>query len=291
MVLDMAKPKNKKSTIWPRMRGRDAPRKWTLKVNILQAFTIDFSEIQFVVNHNSQSDGQNKSAKSWTNLQKKIIHIVSLLRKRQDTKDNGISPWTNQAKMGLWNFDPIFELLSLWKTVYTTSQANNARIRTGIAGTWAELRRSRFLHLVVIYWICWGSPAGYPLSRVSLSVKVSRFLIFITVSMRYDAVPYCGLLFSCRQMTGELVSWIRKWKRAWHLFEIPSSCPATRKERRPFTWTTRRCGYGSEFLLPQLHCFAPQATAKAVSGTWWLSWGLSWWYQTLPCRRWSAWTE
>ena len=27
-------------------------------------FTIDFSEIQFVVNHNSQSDGQNKSAKS-----------------------------------------------------------------------------------------------------------------------------------------------------------------------------------------------------------------------------------
>ena len=33
-------------------------------MNILQVFTIDFSEIRFIVNHNSQSDGQNKSAKS-----------------------------------------------------------------------------------------------------------------------------------------------------------------------------------------------------------------------------------
>ena len=42
------------------MRGRDAARKLTLKVDILLVFTIDFSEIQFIVNHNSQSDGQNK---------------------------------------------------------------------------------------------------------------------------------------------------------------------------------------------------------------------------------------
>ena len=40
---------------------------------ILQVFTIDFSEIQFIVNHNSQSDGQNKSAKRLTNLEKKTI--------------------------------------------------------------------------------------------------------------------------------------------------------------------------------------------------------------------------
>ena len=99
MVLDMARPKNKQSTIWPGMRGRDAARKLTLKVNILQVFTIDFSEIQFIVNHNSQSDGQNKSAKSGMNLHKKTIHIVSLQRKRKDTKDNGILPWTKQAKM------------------------------------------------------------------------------------------------------------------------------------------------------------------------------------------------
>ena len=66
MVLDMAEPKNKNSTIKPEMRGRDAARKLTLKVENLLVFTIGFSEIQFIVNHNSQSDGQNKSAKSWT---------------------------------------------------------------------------------------------------------------------------------------------------------------------------------------------------------------------------------
>ena len=71
MVLDMAEPKNKENTTWLGMRGRDAVRKSTPKVNILQVFTIDFSEIQFIVNHNSQSDGQNKSAKSGMNLQKK----------------------------------------------------------------------------------------------------------------------------------------------------------------------------------------------------------------------------
>ena len=92
MVLGMAKPMYKKSTVRLGMPGRDAVRKSTLKVNILQAFTIDFSEIQFIVNHNSQSDGQNKSAKSGMNLQKKTIPIISLQRKRKDTKDNGILP-------------------------------------------------------------------------------------------------------------------------------------------------------------------------------------------------------
>ena len=72
------------------MRGRDAVRKSTPKVNILQEFTIDFSEIQFIVNHNSQSDGPNKSAKSGTNLRKKTILVNSLQRKGEDTKDNGI---------------------------------------------------------------------------------------------------------------------------------------------------------------------------------------------------------
>ena len=92
MVLDTARPRYKENTTWLGMRGRDAARKLTLKVDILQVFTIDSSEIQFIVNHNSQSDGQNKSAKSWTNLQKKTIHIVSLQVKRKDTQDNGILP-------------------------------------------------------------------------------------------------------------------------------------------------------------------------------------------------------
>ena len=69
-MLDMAKPKYNESTTW---LGRDAVRKSTLKVNILQVFPIDFSEIQFIVNHNSQSDGQNKSEKSGMNLHKKTI--------------------------------------------------------------------------------------------------------------------------------------------------------------------------------------------------------------------------
>ena len=99
MVLDMARPKNKESTTRLGMRGRDAVRKLTLKVNILQAFTIDFSEIQFVMNHNSQSDGQNRSAQSGINFQKKTIHIISLQRKGEDAKDNGFLLWTKQAKM------------------------------------------------------------------------------------------------------------------------------------------------------------------------------------------------
>ena len=127
MVLDMARPKYKTSTIWLGMRGRDAVRKSTLKMNFLQVFTIDFSEIQFIMKHNSQSDGQNKSAKSGMNLQKKTIHFISLQRKGKDTKDNGILLWTKQAKMGLWNFDMILEPLSRWKIVYTTDQENKLK--------------------------------------------------------------------------------------------------------------------------------------------------------------------
>ena len=107
----MAKPKNKQSTTWPGMRGRDAARELILKVDNLQVNTIDFSEIQFVVNHISQSDRQNESAKSGMFLHKKTIHIVSNQRRRKDTKDNGILLWTKQAKMGLWKFDLIFELV------------------------------------------------------------------------------------------------------------------------------------------------------------------------------------
>ena len=90
----MARPKYKESTTWLGMRGRDACCKKvdSLKVNILQVCTIDFSETKFIVNHNSQPDGQNKSAKSGMNLQKKTTHIVSLHLKRKDTKYKGILP-------------------------------------------------------------------------------------------------------------------------------------------------------------------------------------------------------
>ena len=61
-VLDTTKPKYKESTIWPGMRGRDAAIELTLKVYILQFFTISFFETKSIVNHNSQLAGQNQSA-------------------------------------------------------------------------------------------------------------------------------------------------------------------------------------------------------------------------------------
>ena len=111
MVLDMARPKYKKSTTWLGMRGRDAVRKSTLKMNVLQVFTIDFSEFQFIVNHNSQSDGQNKSAKSGIHLKKKTMHIISLQRKRKIPRTM-VSYSEQCRKNGRWNFDPILESLS-----------------------------------------------------------------------------------------------------------------------------------------------------------------------------------
>ena len=51
----------------------------------------------------------------------------SLQRKGEDTKDNGILLWTKKAKMGLWNFDLIFEPLSWWKIAYTTNQENQLK--------------------------------------------------------------------------------------------------------------------------------------------------------------------
>ena len=69
-------------------------------MNILQVFTIDFSEIQFIVNHNSQSDGQNKSAKRWDELtQEDHTYRLTPEEFRENTKDNGILLWTKQAKI------------------------------------------------------------------------------------------------------------------------------------------------------------------------------------------------
>ena len=108
MVLDTAKPKNRKSTILPGMRGGDAARKLTLKVDISQVFTIDFSEIQFIVNHISQSDGQKKSAKRWTNLQKKSTRITSLQRNFQKYKGPWYVTLYKSGENGLMRLRPDF---------------------------------------------------------------------------------------------------------------------------------------------------------------------------------------
>ena len=128
MVLDTARPRYKENTTWLGMCGRGAVRKSTPKVNILQVFTTDFSEIQFIVNHNSQSDGQNKSAKSGMNLHKKTIHIVSHSRGKEKIPRTMVCySDKKQAKMGLWSFDLITEPLSWWKIAYTTNQENQLK--------------------------------------------------------------------------------------------------------------------------------------------------------------------
>ena len=54
MVLDTARPRYKENTTWLGMRGRDAARKSTPKVNITKVFTIVFSETKSIVNRNSK---------------------------------------------------------------------------------------------------------------------------------------------------------------------------------------------------------------------------------------------
>ena len=127
MVLDTARLKFKERNILLGMRGRDVARKSTLKVNIFTCihdrFLRDpvYRESQFAIGWTGQS------AKSGTNLQKKTIHIVSLQRKREDTKDKVMLLRTKQAKLGLWNFDLITEPLTRWKIVYTTNQENQLK--------------------------------------------------------------------------------------------------------------------------------------------------------------------
>ena len=72
------------------MRGRGAARKSTPKVDILQVFTNDFSEIWFIVNHNSQSDGQNKKCKEWNELAKEdqTYHLTPEERRRNQGQWN-----------------------------------------------------------------------------------------------------------------------------------------------------------------------------------------------------------
>ena len=117
MVLDTARPKYKESTVWPGMRGRDAVRNSTPKVNIPQVFTIDFSEIQFIVNHNSQSDGQNQSAKSGMILAKEDTWHTKSSRGKEKTQRTMV-----RQNWAVWSFDLITEPLSWWNIAYTTNQ-------------------------------------------------------------------------------------------------------------------------------------------------------------------------
>ena len=84
-------------------------------------FTIDFSEIQFIVNHNSQSNGQNKCAKRWTNSQKNTYDLSTELERYQ-----GQCHFTLN-KSEKWAFETTIRFSSCCfslRTVSTTSQSN-----------------------------------------------------------------------------------------------------------------------------------------------------------------------
>ena len=111
------------------MRGRDAERELTLKVNMLQVF-------MSLSNHNSKLAGPSKSALRWTSWHSKITRSVSLKRNPKDTKDNGISSRIMQARTSLCDFDRIFELQSLSKTVFIVNQVRKLQSQYLRVNTW-----------------------------------------------------------------------------------------------------------------------------------------------------------
>ena len=125
MVLDMARHgKYKKSIIKLGMRGRDAVGRSTLKENILQVFTIDFSEIresQLAIGWTEQE------CKEWDELAQEnhTYHLTPEEKKRY--QGQWYLSLHKACKNGLWNFDLIFEPLSRWKIVYTTNQENKLK--------------------------------------------------------------------------------------------------------------------------------------------------------------------
>ena len=80
-----------KSTIWLGMRGKYAVKNWTLKMDILWDIHDRFlkdricRESQLVIGWTEQK------CIEWDELAEED-HVVSLQRKRKDTKENGISP-------------------------------------------------------------------------------------------------------------------------------------------------------------------------------------------------------
>ena len=131
------------------------------------------NELDSEVAGSSKDTQQNKSAKSGMNLHKKTTHIISLWRKRRDTKDNGISLETKQGNMGLWNFDLILEPLSWWKIVYTTHHENKLKSVS------VQINKDDGIHLQ-------AHCGGTSLNGIG-SVLISNFWIdFVTVGFVYS---------------------------------------------------------------------------------------------------------
>ena len=111
MVLDTVKLKNRKSTILPGMRGRDATE-----------------ELHFTGIHDrylrDQVCRESQLTIGWT--EQKCIEIEELAKQdhtyRLSEEDNGISPRISPVETRICDFDQIFELQSLSTTVFIVKQ-------------------------------------------------------------------------------------------------------------------------------------------------------------------------
>ena len=137
MVLDTAKLKNRKSTILPGMRGRDAAKELTLKVNISAwnawkrcCKNVDIQGGHFTGIHDrflrDRVYRESQLLVGWTEHKCKEMDELA-----QHNHTYHLSTEEFQRYQGQWyltlnksgkNGDPIFELQSLSKIVYTTSQ-------------------------------------------------------------------------------------------------------------------------------------------------------------------------
>ena len=149
-------------------------------MNILQVFTIDFSEIQFIVNHNSQSDGPNKSAKSGTNLRKKTILVNSLQRKEKIQRTMISYSKQSRQKMGLWNFDLITKPLSWWTIVHTTNQENQLKNLSIQVNRDEYNKDKRFLRRLLLQRPSW------PTCRMAILAFISKFLVVVRIRMELE---------------------------------------------------------------------------------------------------------
>ena len=169
-------------------------------------FTIDFSEIQLIVNLSSQSDGQKKSAKSGMNLQKKTIHIISLQRKRKDTKDagkNGPMKLRSDFRAAVLMKNRLHhESGEQWRASLSRSTKTMAFIfkHIVVGQVWMELEVSSYNFLIVQIFFCYSwfrlqsiaihcnrrgsedrytshetlSQTHWPCARITLRLKVSQ---------------------------------------------------------------------------------------------------------------------
>ena len=181
MVLDKARPKYKDNTMWPGMRGRDAVRKSTPKVNILQVFTIDFSEIQFIVDHNSQSDGQKKKCKERDELANED-HTYKLTPEERRRYKRTMVSYSEQSRQKLayeasiWLQSRCLEEKSLTPRIRRTNWRTHPSKSTKTNTT----RTRSFLRRLLLQRPSWST------HRMGVLVSISKFLVVVRIRMELE---------------------------------------------------------------------------------------------------------